>query len=152
MHLDQCFAQHACAGETSVVNISIHICLHARYRMCICAYVCAVCSFSVGGTKMGGFNSTMRALVACCGGLFLTERKDRGVVCVFSIFDAGESVCGCMCVYTHTHAHSAQMEYSDVSPGVGMKHLEGPKNPDGQNLGIHLFVYVYKVHRCKREY
>jgi len=27
-----------------------------------------------------------------------------------------------------------------------MRHLEGPKNSDGLNLGIHLFVYVYKVH------
>jgi len=35
-----------------------------------------------------------------------------------------------------------------VSPGVGMRHLEGPKNPDGPNLGIHIFVYVYKVHMC----
>jgi len=40
------------------------------------------------------------------------------------------------------------MGYSDVSPGVGMRHLEGPKNSDGLNLGIHVFVYVYKVHMC----
>jgi len=40
------------------------------------------------------------------------------------------------------------MEYSDVSPGVGMRHLEGPTNPDGLNLGIYIFVYVYKVHMC----
>ena len=26
------------------------------------------------------------------------------------------------------------------------RHLEGPKNPDGPNLGIYVFVYVYKVH------
>jgi len=30
-----------------------------------------------------------------------------------------------------------------------MRHLEGPKNPDGLNLDIHIFVYVYKVHTCK---
>jgi len=42
------------------------------------------------------------------------------------------------------------MGYLDVSPlaGVGMRHLKGPKNPDGLNLGIHLFEYVYKVHMC----
>jgi len=51
-------------------------------------------------------------------------------------------------VYTHAHTHTAQMGYLDVSPGVGMRHLEGPKNPDGLNLGIHIFVYVYKVHMC----
>jgi len=45
-------------------------------------------------------------------------------------------------------SHTTQMGYSDVSPGVGMRHLEGPKNPDGLNLGIHVFIYVYKVHMC----
>jgi len=29
-----------------------------------------------------------------------------------------------------------------------MRHLEGPTNPDGLNLGIYIFVYVYKVHMC----
>jgi len=82
-----------------------------------------------------------------CGGLFLTKGK-IGVVCVFSIFDAGGSVCGFMCVCTHTRTHTAQMGYSDVSPGVGMRHLESPKNPDGLNLGIHIFEYVYKAHMC----
>jgi len=90
----------------------------------------------------------MKALVAWRGGLFLTDGKDRGVVCVFSIFNASGSVFGCMCAYTHTHTHTVQMGYSDVSPGVGMRHLEGPKNPDGLNLGIYIFVYVYKVHMC----
>ena len=53
-----------------------------------------------------------------------------------------------VCVYTLTHTHTAQMGHLDVSPGVGMRHLEGPKNPDGINLDIHIFVYVYKVHTC----
>ena len=48
----------------------------------------------------------------------------------------------------HTHTHTTQMGYSDVSPGVGMRHLESPKNPDGLNLGIHIFANVYKVHMC----
>ena len=30
------------------------------------------------------------------------------------------------------------MGYSDVSPGIGMRHLEGPKNPYELNLGIHI--------------
>jgi len=53
-----------------------------------------------------------------------------------------------VCVYTHTHTHTAQMGYLDVRPGVGMRHLEGPNNPDGLNLGMHIFAYVYKVHVC----
>ena len=67
---------------------------------------------------------------------------------VFSIFNAGGGVCGCICVYTHTHTHLTQMGYLDVNPGVGMRHLEGPKNPDGLNLNMHIFVYVYRVHMC----
>jgi len=51
-----------------------------------------------------------------------------------------------VCVYAHTH--TLHVGYSDVSPGVGTRHLEGPKNHDGLNLNIYVFVYVYKVHMC----
>jgi len=47
-------------------------------------------------------------------------------------------------VCIRTHKHTTHMGYSVVSPGVGMRHLEG----DGLNLGIYVFVYVYKVHKC----
>jgi len=70
------------------------------------------------------------------------------VVCVFFISNAGWSVCGCRCVYTHTHTHIVHMGYSDVIPRVGMRHLEGPKNPDGLNLDMYVFVHVYKVQIC----
>jgi len=40
------------------------------------------------------------------------------------------------------------MGYSGVSPGVKMRHLDGPNDPDGLRLGIYVFVYVYKVHMC----
>jgi len=57
----------------------------------------------------------------------------------------GVYVCVSVCIRTHTHTlHRC----SDVSPGVGMRHLEVPKNPDGLNLDIHIFVNVYKVHMC----
>jgi len=51
-------------------------------------------------------------------------------------------------VYAHvgacirTHTLTAYMGYSDVSPGVGMRHLEGPKNPDGLTLGIYMYSYT----------
>ena len=88
----------------------------------------------------------MRALVAWCGGLFLTEGKIV-VLPVSSLFltRVGVYVCVSVCIRTHTHTlHKC----SDVSPGVGMRHVEGPKNPDGLNLDVHIFVYVYKVHMC----
>jgi len=87
---------------------------------------------------------------ACClaWGVIFERRKDRGVVFVFSFFKAVGSVCVRVFLYTHAHAHTAQMGYFDVSQGVGMRHLEGPKNPDGLNFVIHVFIYVYKVHMC----
>ena len=53
-----------------------------------------------------------------------------------------------MCVYAHAHTLCIHIGVlgCEPLPGVGMRHLEGPKNPDGLNLDIHLFVYVYKVH------
>jgi len=91
----------------------------------------------------------MRAFVAWRGGLFLMEGK-IGVLSVSSLFlrRVGVYMCVCVCVYTHKHTHAAQMGYLDVSPVVGMRHLEGPKNPVGLNFGIHIFVNVYKVHLC----
>jgi len=81
-------------------------------------------------------------------GLIFDKRRDGGIICVFSIFNAGGSVRENMCVYTHTHTHTAHIGYSIVSLGVGTRQLEGPKNPDGLNLGIYVFIYVYKVHMC----
>ena len=109
-----------------------------------------MCSFFhlVLGNEDGGVQVVYESTCCLAWGVIFDRRKDRGVVCVFSIFNAGGSVCGCTCVYTHTHTRIAQMRYSDVSPGVGMRRLEGPKNPDGPNLGIYVFVYVYKVHMC----
>jgi len=52
----------------------------------------------------------------------------------------------CVCIRTHTH--TLHIGFSDVSPGVGTRYLEDPKNPDGLNLGIYVFVYAYKVHIC----
>jgi len=71
-----------------------------------------------------------------------------GVFSVSSLFLTRVGVYLGVCVCICTHTHTAQIRYSDVSPGVGMIHLEGPKNLDGLNLGIYRFVYVYKVHMC----
>ena len=93
----------------------------------------------------------MKTLVAWREGLFLTEGK-IGALSVSSLFfNAGGSVCVRVCVHTHTYTHTAQMGYSDVGPGVGMRHLEGQKNLDGLNLGTYIFVYVYTVHICMYE-
>ena len=100
------------------------------------------------GNEDGRVQLVYESTYCLAWGVIFDRRKDMGVVCVFSFFNAGGSVYKRVCVYTHIHTHTAQMGYSDVSPGVGTRHLEGPKNPDGLNLGIHIFVHVYKVHMC----
>ena len=76
--------------------------------------------------------------------VIFNRSRDRSVVLCLSILDAGACVRECMCVYTHTHAHTAH-GVLDVSPGVGTRHLEGPKNPDRLNLSKHVFVFVYNT-------
>jgi len=59
-------------------------------------------------------------------------------------------MCVSVCVNAHTHTHCTDgvLGCVNVSPGVGMRHLEGPKNSDVLNLGINIFVYACKVHVC----
>jgi len=114
-----------------------------------CAYALMYAQFvhSALGNEGGGVQLVYEGTCCSAWGVVFDRRRDRGVVCVFSIFNGG-NVCGCVCVYTHTHTHTTHMGYSVVSPGVGMRHLEGPQNLDGLNLAIYVFVYVYKVHMC----
>ena len=71
-------------------------------------------------------------------------RKD--CVSLFKFFDEGGSVRGVFfCL-----AHILNVGYSDVSSGVGTRRLESPKNPYGLNVGIYVFVYMYKVLTCIR--
>ena len=79
--------------------------------------------------------------------VILTEGK-IGLLSVSSLFLTRVAVCVVVGVCMRAHTHTTQMGYLVVSPGVGMRHLEGPKNPDGLNLGIHVFVFVYNVHVC----
>ena len=51
-----------------------------------------------------------------------------------------------VCVYARTHTHNA-CGVLGCEPR-GRRRLESPNNLDGLNLGIYVFVYVYKVHIC----
>jgi len=141
---------YMCVCVCICVYIYIHVCICMCIYIYICLYIACMCSlFHLAlGNEDRGVQLVYDSACCLAWGVVFDRRKDRGAVCVFSIFNAGGSVCGCVCVYMHTHTHTAQMGYLDVSPGVGMSHLEGPKNPDGLNLGIYIFVYVYKVHMC----
>jgi len=64
------------------------------------------------------------------------------VLSVSSLFLTRVGVC--VCIRTHTHTLHEVLGLSvPVSSGFGTRHfrLEGPKNPDGLNLSIYVFVY-----------
>jgi len=79
-------------------------------------------------------------------------RKDKVLSVFFFSGRGGECTWLYVCVCAHTHTHICIWHVGscsrDVSPGIGTRHLEGPKNPDRLNLGIHVFAYVFKVHMC----
>jgi len=56
-------------------------------------------------------------------------------------------MCGCvsLSVFTYTHIPCTWARFSDVGPGVGTRNLKGLKNPDGLNLGIYVYVFVYSL-------
>ena len=60
--------------------------------------------------------------------LYLTSGyiEKIGVLSVSSLFLTRVGVYVGVCVCIRTHTHTVQLVYLDVSPGVGMKHLEGP--------------------------
>jgi len=132
------------------VDISLHIWKHTLLRSCTCARVCALCSFTLGD-ECGEVQLVYTGHLLMAWGFLLYTLGNVEGLSVFPFFLTGVE---CMWVYAWiyagTHTHTLQVGYSEsnVSPGVGTRHLEGPKNPDGLNVGISVFVYVYKVHLC----
>jgi len=112
----------------------------------VCAYALMYVWFvhSALGNKGGRAQLVYEGTCCLAWGNIFDTRRDRGVVYVFFIFNTDGSLFGRRCVYTQT----ADIGYSNLSPGVGMRRLEGPNNPDGRNLGIYVFVNVNKVNMC----
>jgi len=107
MHSDtgRCSEHPACAG----VYVKQVLCASAytfAYTLATeCAYALMYVQFVhvALGNEDGGVQVFYEGTCCLAWGVILHRRKDRGVVCVFSIFIAGGSVCRCVCVYTHTH-------------------------------------------------
>ena len=105
MHVQVCTLDRCCEHQCT------HL-LHACYRMYRCAYACAVCSFLRWGNEEEGEEVQIVYEGTWClaWGVVFDRRKDRGVVCVFSILSRVGVYVG-VCVYMHTHTHAAQMGY-----------------------------------------
>jgi len=82
--------------------------------------------------RVGGFSWSMQGTCCWGGGSFLTRGKIE-VLSIFSLFSTGVGVFVGVCVCIRTHTHTLHVGYSDVSPGVGTRLLESPKNPVGLN-------------------
>jgi len=71
-------------------------------------------SFSI--RERGWEDSVYKSTCCLAWGVLFDRRKDRGVVCVFSIFNAGGSVWVCVCLFTHIHTHTAQIRVLGCEP------------------------------------
>ena len=140
-----CMDVYICVCVFACVCIYIYMYMH----VCICIYLslniscmCSLFHLALGNEDGGG---QLVYESACC--LAWGAEGKIVVLSVSSLFltRVGVYVCVSVCIRTNTHTlHRC----SDVSPGVGMRHLEGPNNSDGLNLDIYIFAYVYKVHMC----
>ena len=102
MHLDHVCTLHGCCEHqrTHLLTRSLQ---DVHMLLCMCSLF-----VQCWGNEDGRFQLVYEGTCCLAWGVIFDRMKDRGVVCVFSVFkfNAGGSVCGCMCVYTHTHTHT----------------------------------------------
>jgi len=98
MHSDRCSEHHACAG----VYVKQVLCASAY--ICVCAYALMYVQFVhlALGNEDEGVQLVYESTCCLAWGIIFDRRKDRGVICVFSIFKWVGVYVG---VRTHTHTH-----------------------------------------------
>jgi len=117
-------------------------------RECTCDRACAVCSFALGDE--GGEVQLVNTVQSTCRlawGLASIEGEIKVLSFVFIFLTLVGVYLGVHMCDTHTHTH-AVYGVLDVSPGIGTRHFEGPKNQERLNLVKFVFIHVYKVHMC----
>jgi len=139
----------SCTKQVSWAPVHVHQCTYLQTHHSQKAHMrsCMRNLFiSVGGRGWGGLTILYRALVAGVGAYFQYE-ENRVVVWDFFDFLTGVGVYVSKRVCICTHTHTLHVGHSNVSPVLGMRHLESPKNPDGLNLRTHISVYVSQYTR-----
>ena len=156
-HLNRCYEHHACAGVyvRQVLWTSEYTFDETLATRCAYALIYMQFGHLALGIEDGGVQLVYASTSCLAWGVVFDRRKNRGVVGVFSIFNAGGSVCGCMCVYTHTHT-----QCKDVSSGVGMMWAQesgwdtwGPEEfrwTKSWDTYICICVQSIRVHVCAR--
>jgi len=153
MRLDRCFGHHACAGVYVRRVLWTSAYTFANTLATGCAYALMHVQFVRSALGERGCGGSTWLWSTCClaWGIIFDRRKDKGVVCVFSIFNAGGSVCGCVCVYTHTHTHThcadgvfgCEPRSRDETPGG----TEESRKTKSRHIYIRVCVYVYARRR-----
>ena len=98
--------------HAQVFTLNKCLCASAHTFACTLAIGCAYALMYVQfvhlplGSEGRGVQLVYDGTCCLAWEVIFDRRKGRGVVCVFSIFIAGGSVCRCMCVYTHAHTHT----------------------------------------------
>ena len=80
----------------------LHIYKHTFRRVFTCARVCAVCSL-VLDDECRGLQLVDAGHLLLVWDIIIYIRKDRGVVCMLSVFLRGWECMRVYCVYAHTH-------------------------------------------------
>ena len=95
------FEHYACAGVyvRQVLCTSAYTFAYMLATGCAYALMYVQLIHSALGNKDGGVQLVYEGTCCLAWGAIFDKRRNRGVVCVVSIFNAG----GCECVYAHTH-------------------------------------------------
>ena len=138
IHICMYFYTYICICIWMCICVYVYVYVYIYIYVCICMcvyiymylYITCMCSlFHLAlGNEDGGVELVYESTCCLAWGaifgrrLFLAEGKIV-VLSVSSLFLTRVGVYVCLSVCIHTHTHTAQMGYSDVSPGVGMRHL-----------------------------
>ena len=135
MHSDRCSEHHTCAGVyvNQVLCASAYIFAYTLAAGCAYALMYVQFVHLALGNEGGGVQQVYEG--TCC---LLWRRRDRSVVCVFSVFNAVGSVCGCIRTHTHTHCTdgvlSCEPRGQDETPG-------GPEE-SSWNKSRHIYIRI----------
>jgi len=95
MHFDRCCEHHASAGVfvEQVLRTSAHTFAYTLATGCAYALMYVQFVHSALGNEGGGVELVYQSTSCLAWGVICDRSRDRGVVCIFLICNAGGSVC-----------------------------------------------------------
>ena len=108
MHFGKCCEHHACAGVyvKQVLSASAYTIVYTLATGCAYALMYIQFVRLALGKEDVGVQLVYERTCCLAWGIIFNRRNDRGVVCVFSIFESRwECMWVYVCVYAHTNTH-----------------------------------------------